>query len=230
MFGRNRPVVFDRDAYGRKQQPLPRWLLPLILGSAAGAGGLFAAQEKLLPPRLSFTASTQLKAAFEQAESERKRLAGELDAANRELTTVRATQAKLAGDLADTQQRAEGLRGQVGYLIGMLPPDPRAGAVEVRAARFARDAKGLAYDVVLTRNSGRGQPLAGVMTFAVAGNTARGSETTITLDPLPVSVGEFQSLSGVLPLPEGFAPRQSTINVRDRPDGRLLGMRVMLVR
>ena len=33
-----------------------------------------------------------------------------------------------------------------------------------------------------------------------------------------------------LPLPEGFNPRQTTIHVRDRVDGKLLGMRVMYVK
>jgi hypothetical protein len=45
-----------------------------------------------------------------------------------------------------------------------------------------------------------------------------------------VSVGPYETLRGTLPLPDGFRPRQTTIHVLDRPDGKLLGMRVINVR
>jgi hypothetical protein len=35
---------------------------------------------------------------------------------------------------------------------------------------------------------------------------------------------------GSLALPDGFRPRQTTVQVLDRPGGKLLGMRVILVK
>ena len=65
------------------------------------------------------------------------------------------------------------------------------------------------------------------MQLVVAGAAKRGSESSVKLKPVAISVGSFENLRGSLPLPDGFEARQATINVLDRPDGKLLGMRVM---
>ena len=58
---------------------------------------------------------------------------------------------------------------------------------------------------------------------------SRGPDTSIPLKPFAISVGSHESLRGDVPLPDGFSPRETTIKVLDRPDGKLLGMRVMHV-
>ena len=70
MWGQNKPVVLS---YGRPRSrwSLPPWLMLLILGAAAGAAGVVYVQEKHLPPRLSASASTGLRASYEQADAER---------------------------------------------------------------------------------------------------------------------------------------------------------------
>jgi hypothetical protein len=65
--------------------------------------------------------------------------------------------------------------------------------------------------------------------FVVAGESNR-PDDTVTLEPIAISVNSFQSLRGSLPLPSGFKPRQATVQVLDRPDGKRLGMRVMIVK
>ena len=115
-------------------------------------------------------------------------------------------------------------------LVASLPPDPRGGAVEVRAARFGVDDGALTYDLVLTRDRSAAKPLAGVLQLLVTGTNARGVETTATLQPVNVSIGPYESLRGSVPLPEGFKPRQATLNVLDGPGGRALGKRVMYVK
>jgi len=110
-----------------------------------------------------------------------------------------------------------------------LPPDPRGGAVEVRAARMTSQRGTLDYEVVLTRGRGAGRPLNGVMQLVVSGAAAGGTAKTVTLPPIELSLAGHQSLRGTLPLPEDFSPRQTTIKVLDRVDGRQLGMRVMNV-
>jgi hypothetical protein len=84
------------------------------------------------------------------------------------------------------------------------------------------------YDVVLSRDRAGNKPLAGVLQFVVAGG-GRGPERSVKLEPIAVSLGTVESLRGGVPLPDGFAPRRATVHVLDRPDGKLLGMRVMNV-
>ena len=86
------------------------------------------------------------------------------------------------------------------------------------------------YDIVLSRDRGTpAKPLSGVMQLVVIGAGARGVETSVKLKPVAITVGSFESLRGSLPLPDGFGVRQAAINLLDRPDGKLLGMRVMQV-
>jgi len=230
MFGRSRPVVIDTYSSRRSRRKLPAWLVTLLLGLVAGAAGVIYVQEKHLPPRLSMKASAQLRDSFDAAERERQRLQAELAETAKSLDTALAAQKSLSDERTAARKEAERLREQVGFLVDALPPDPRGGAIEIRAARFNKERGALTYDVVLTRDSARGKPFTGVMQFNVSGTAAGGAETTITLEPVDISVGQYQSLSGSLPLPEGFTPRQSTVNIRDHVDGKLMGMRVLYVR
>jgi hypothetical protein len=127
------------------------------------------------------------------------------------------------------RERAKDARADQDFLIASLPPDPRAGAVQVRAARLTKQRGALGYEVLLMRSQGDDTPLAGVMQFVVTGLTKGGIERHITLEPINVSVGLRQSLRGSLPLPETFNPKQTTINVLDRVGGKPLGMRVVYV-
>ena len=225
-----KPVAFDPYGRRRSRWRLPRWLVLLLVGIAIGAGGVVLIQERYLPPRLSASASTALQASFNKAEAERLRLQGALADTTKQLEAAVADKKGLADELGASRDTAERLRKDVAAVVASLPPDPRGGTVEVRAGRFNVDGSSLAYDVILTRDRATaGKPLAGVMQFIVAGETARGTETTISLKPVAISVGSHESLRGSVPMPEGFKPRQTTIHVLDRPEGKLLGMRVMYV-
>jgi hypothetical protein len=102
--------------------------------------------------------------------------------------------------------------------------------VEVRAGRFSVKAGQLAYDVVLSRERAAGKPMAGVLQLIVVGEGARGGETSVSLKPIALSIGSQLVARGSVPLPEGLRPRQATIQVLDRAGGKLLGMRVILVK
>ncbi len=230
MFGKSRPVVIDTYSSRRARPKLPAWLVTLLLGLGGGAAAVIYVQERHLPPRLSMDASAKLRESFETADRERQRLQAELAETSKMLDAALADKKTSDDQLAAARKSTESLREQLGMLVEALPPDPRGGAIEVRAARFSNERGALAYEVVLTRESTRGKPFTGVMQFSVSGTAAGGAETTVTLQPIAVSIGQFQSLSGSLPLPEGFDPRQSTIHVRDKVDGKVMGMRVMYVR
>jgi hypothetical protein len=230
MFGRSKPVVIS---YGRRRTSprLPRWLVLLVLGIAAGAVGLWLLQEKYLPPRLSADESRELRAAYEQADAERKSLKGQLTATARQLETAQATAQRQNQELATPRAEAQKLRDDMAALIAALPSDPRGGAVEVRTARFAAQGNALTYDVVLTRDKADGaKPLTGVMQFSVLGLTPRGAETKVALEPVDISIGAYALLRGSVALPDGVRARQVTVSVLDGTAGKALGMRVMTVR
>lgn len=229
MFGSPKPVVLE--SYGhRRRKPVPRWLVWSLIGIVVGASAVVFVQERYLPPRLSASESSKLRKAFDAAEAERLRLQGELDQRSRSLEAALAEKRSLTDELQASKQSVDRLRGDLAAVIESFPPDPRGGAVEVRAARFTREGAALAYDVVLSRDRGGARPLTGVMQFVVGGQNGSGTESSVTLKPVAISVTNYQSLRGSVPLPDGFNPRQTTIHVRDRPDGKLLGMRVMFVK
>ncbi len=230
MLGRSRPVAFNPYGRRRSRWRLPRWLVLLLLGVAAGVAGVILVQERYLPPRLSADASVKLSASFEQADADRLRLKGELADTTKRLDATRAERQALTDELAASRATTTQLRDDVSSVVAALPPDPRGGSVEVRAGRFGVKGGQLSYDMVLTRERAAGKPLAGVMQLVVVGEGARGLDSSVPLKPVALSIGSHQVVRGTLPLPDGLRPRQATIQVLDRPGGKLLGMRVILIR
>ena len=230
MFGQSKPVFFE--PYGRRRgrwRP-PRWLVLMLSGVAIGAAGVYLVQERYLPPRLSADASAKLHAEFEQADTERVQLKQELGETSRRLQTALGESKGLADDLATSRASVKRAQDDMAAVIAALPPDPRGGSVEVRAGHFAVQGGALEYDLVLTRARANGKPIAGVLQLTVAGASARGPDTTVTAKPVAVSIGSQEIVRGSVPLPEGFRPRETTVQVLDRPAGKALGMRVMLVK
>jgi hypothetical protein len=230
MLGSFKPVAFEPYGQRRTRALLPRGLLLLLVGAALGAGGFVLVQERYLAPRLSADASAQLQKSYEQADADRTRLKTEVDGTTQRLEGALAEHKGLTNQLAASRETIERLQADVASLIAALPSDPRGGPIEVRAARFSVDGSTLAYDVVLSRERADGKPFVGVMQLTVAGESARGGESSVTLKPVAVTIGKYENLRGQQPLPEGFKPRRTTINVLDRIDGKPLGMRVMHVK
>jgi hypothetical protein len=229
MFGRSKPVLFEPYGRRRSRKGLPRWLVLLLLGAALGVGGVILVQERYLPPRLSAAEATALRGDFEHADAERLRLKVELETTTKRLQAALAEHAGQADELEASQLAAQRLQTDLAAVVASLPPDPRGGAVAVRAGRFTAQAGTLAYDVVLTRQPAAGKPLPGVVRMVVAGVSARGGETAVTLEPVAVSIGAHEVVRGSAPLPDGFKPRETTIQVLDRAAGKQLGMRVIRV-
>lgn len=228
MWGQSKPVVLS---YGRQRSAwaLPPWLVLLLLGAAAGAAGVVYVQEKHLPPRLSASASAELRSAYEQAEAQRQRLTADMAEVTKRLDASLMETKRLADELAATRSSTEKLRQDLEFTAEALPPDPRGGAIEVRAARLLRKAGALSYEVALTRAAGA-KPMSAVLHLSIVGDGASGAEARVVSKPVALSVGSHEVVRGTQPLPDGFRPRQATILVLDRPEGRQLGMRVMFVK
>jgi hypothetical protein len=229
MFGSRKAVTFD-PYRGRRRRKLPTWLLLLLFGIALGIAAVITVQQKLLPPRLTVADSQALRESFTQADAERERLLRERDGLQQQLDKTNAEARKRETALSAAQSAADRARSDMAVLLAALPPDPRAAQnpVEVRAGRVTARRGSLDYEVVLTRRK-TARPLAGVMQIVVAGASSGGKPTTLTMEPVVLSVEGHEVVSGSMRLPDDFTPRQTTVQVLDRPAGRLLGMRVLNV-
>lgn len=219
MFGRSRSGSFQLYGKRRSRWRPPGWLVLLLFGIGLGAAGVVVVQERYLPPRLSASESTALQQAYAKADAERVQLRAAQDDRERlaqVLSASRATEATLREDLA--------------LAVESLPPDPRGGAVQVRAWRFEVAKGQLDYQIVLTRDAASGPPQHGVMQLTVEGESDRGSNANATLKPVALSIGRHAVARGSLPLPDGLRPRQATVQVLDRAGGKALGMRVFFVK
>jgi hypothetical protein len=230
MFGQSKPVVLESYGSRRKRGRPPRWLVLLLSGMVVGAVGVVVVQERYLPPRLSPSESAKLRNDYEEADTERLRLKNELGETTSKLSAALAEKKSLAEELMASRATTERQREDMNAVVAALPPDPRGGGVEVRAGRFTTRGGMLVYDVVLTRERSGSKPLAGVMQLLVAGVPAKGPETTVALKPITLALGTHEIVRGSQPLPEGFKPRETTIQVLDRAGGKPMGMRVMLIK
>lgn len=229
MFGSARPVVFDPYRRQRARWRLPRWLVLLLLGFAAGVAAVLFVQQRYLPPRLTAEASAELRGAYELADADRKRARAELAETTTRLNAMQAGAKRLADELAAARATLETQRADIATLVTALPPDPRGGEVEVRAGRFSASGGQLSYDVVLTRGGSSARALDGVMQLVIAGS-AGGRDSSFNAPPVALKLASHGVLHGSVKLPDGFQPRQATVQLLDRAGGRSFGMRVMLVK
>lgn len=229
MFGRSKPVVLESYGHRRPRRGVPGWLIVLSLGIAAGIGGVLIVQHRYLPPRLSAEASTRLRADYQQADAERQRLAREQSTTAARLATQLEHNRKLVAALGESQSTVQGLRDDLSTVVDTLPPDPRGAPVEIRSARFVADSGAMAYDLVLTREPASAVPISASLQFAIVGVSARGADSTVASKPVPVSIGSHEVARGSVSLPDGFKPKQATVQVVDGK-GKSLGMRVLYVK
>ena len=230
MFSRFKPVPFDPYGRQRSRARVPRWLLLLLSGIALGGGGVIAIQQHYLPPRLSASESTRILSAYQQADAERAQLQKQLDEADKRLATATAARSNATLELEASRAAVASLREDIASLVTTLPSDPRGGRVEVRAGQFTTKGNTLDYDLVLTRDRTTAAPMTGVLQLVVAGDAPRGADTTLTAQPVALSIGSHQIVHGSVPIPEGFKPRETTVRILDRTAGEQLGMRVLRVR
>lgn len=230
MFGHSaRPIAFEPYGRRRTRARIPRWLLLLLAGTALGVTAVIVVQERYLPPRLSASASTELRNAFDTADAARLRLEEELGRTSKQLEAALLDKKKLTSEIVTSRASVDTLRADLSAVIDSLPPDPRAGAVEIRSGRFVAKAGALHYDLALTRDASA-RPLVGAVHLVITGDPKPGGAPTVSAEPVPLSIETQRVLRGSVSLPEGFKPRQARVQVVDRSGDKSLGMRVLLVR
>lgn len=209
---------------------MPWWLVLLVFGLLVGAGAVLFVQERYLPPRLSAEASADLRRDYEAAESERQRLSQSLAEATRQLEAARTEQQRATQELGDSKDLVGQLREDLAAVVDLMPPDPRGAPIGIRAARLDVAQGALNYDLLLSREEASGESFTGVMQFVLTGTSGRNSRATAALPAVDIRVGRYESLRGSVTLPEGFDPKQATINLLDKIDGKTYGRRVINVR
>ncbi len=172
----------------------PRWLVLLLVGIVIGAGGLLYVQQEYLPPRLSPEESQRLQARVGELEAERDKLQSSLTDTTKQLQASETETKRLSTELTGARDKAQQLQQDIALFLDVLPPDPRDGTIDVRAARFANDNGRLAYHVLLTRETKAGKAFRGVLQFVVAGARASGANATVTLDPIDVNLASYEHL------------------------------------
>jgi hypothetical protein len=230
MAGLFKPVAFDPYGRRRSRRGVPRWLVLIVLGAVLGIAGLIYVQERLFGPRLSLSDSNALRQSFVEADSARKRLTDELKAATTKMEAALTDKKKSDDDLASAKGSVKALQEDLGSIVATLPPDPRGGAVQIRAGWLALKGNTVSYDLVLTRDRSSSTPTAASLQFSIAGETAGGTPRTITPAAVPASIGNQEIIRGSLNLPVDFKPQQATISIADRASNKALGMRVLLVK
>lgn len=226
MFGRSSNVIVDSYSSRRSRKGLPAWLWVLLTGIALGAGAVIGVQERLLPQRLSTAESSRLTEAFDVADRERTRLRAELVDSRQKLQQSTQDALAQAGSATTAQRRVAELQADVAALVDALPPDPRGGAVQVRAARFRTEGGQLFYDIVLSRERAGDKPWNGVIHLVLTGSAAGNDAPTLRLEPIMLAMGRYASLRGSRSLPARFDVRQAGVQVLDRAQGQVLGARV----
>jgi hypothetical protein len=228
MFGHSKPVVFKPVSYSRKREPfrIPKWLMLLLFGIASGVGGLWYAQESLLPKRLSFSESTKLQADLDAAIIEKQKFATELKSSIQRMETAEESSKRAASELAVSKKTTAQLQKDLSQFVLALPPDPRGGPVGIRAASFSASNGQLAYNVVFTRATKTTDTFRGVMQLVVTGAQASGGQNVTALAPIGMALDSYEQLSGSLAIPANVTPKEITVKVLRGPGGDLVSMRV----
>lgn len=221
--------MFESLGSRRPRRRVPGWLLWLVAGLLAGSTGVVLLQQRYLPPRLSIEESAALRQAHDRAQTQGQRLQAELALTQQRLQAALSDKTRAEEQLAASHQQAERWRDDLAAVVQSLPPDPRGSSVQVRSGKFSARDGTLDYLVVLMREGSARQPLSGLMQLTVAGESAHGAPATVALTPIALTMGSHGVVRGSLPLPDGFKPRHTTVQVLDRAAGKSLGMRVLLV-
>lgn len=205
----------------------------LVAAALAGGAAVYYGYEQ---PALDAAHARILRYEEEQG-SLRRRLA-ELERTTVELQgrllVEESARRSLEGALRTSQADLGKAKDTIAFYEQLHPPGPK-GAVTIRALDIGASGPHLKYRLLLMRSGANGQPFEGSLQFVATGRV-KGERVRVELQPATVNSAEenggeeagpqgdaerapvvrftdFQRLSGVLGLPEGFIPEKVTLNV-----------------
>jgi len=230
---RSRKPAFKPSAYGytRRKRRIPRWLVLMLVGVIIGVGGVLFVQESYGPARLTVEESERLHFDLNAATSEVQRLQTELGQVKRELAENKATVEEQASKIEQHDAIVSGLEKDILLFAETAPEDPRGTSPGIRAARFTHPGDTqLDYQILLMQDDPDDDEFVGEMHFNVMGRYPNGRTGYIDLDPIPVVLGYYLHRVGESELPEGFAPRQVTIQIKPEDEDTVVATRILNVR
>ena len=231
MFGSSKRQAFRPTAYGssRRRRGIPRWLVLLLTGIVLGAGGLLFLQKSYGPTRLTVEQSEQLHYDLNSANMDKQRLQSQLNQQSQELKDALARIQSQDTELREQQAEIDRLSSDVALFTETAPDDPRGTSPGIRAVSFNFADGQLDYHILVMQDADKVKPFTGEVTLVAAGRYSNGRNGTEQLAPFPVSLERYTHLQGTVEVPEGFTPREVTIQIRAEGAERVTAMRVIRV-
>lgn len=230
MFGSSKRQAFRPTAYGSsRRRGIPRWLVLLLTGIVLGAGGLLFLQKSYGPTRLTVEQSEQLHYDLNSANMDKQRLQSQLTQHAQELKETKARIQSQDSELQQRQAEIDKLSSDVALFTETAPDDPRGTSPGIRAVSFSFADGQLDYHILVMQDADKVQPFSGTVTLTAAGRYSNGRNANEELAPFPVSLDRYTHLQGTVEVPEGFTPREVTIQIRPEGADRVSAMRVIRV-
>lgn len=230
MFGSSKRQAFRPTAYGSsRRRGIPRWLVLLLTGIVLGAGGLLFLQKSYGPTRLTVEQSEQLHYDLNSANMDKQRLQTLLNQHIQELKEARARIQSQDTELQQHQPEIDKLTSDIALFAASAPDDPRGTSPGIRAVSFSYADGQLDYHILVMQDLGKTDRYTGEVTLTAAGRYSNGRNGNVELPPFPVSLERYSHLQGTIEMPEGFTPREITIQIRPEGSDRVSAMRVIRV-
>lgn len=230
MFGSSKRQAFRPTAYGHsRRRGIPRWLVLLLTGIVLGAGGLLFLQKSYGPTRLTVEQSEQLHYDLNSANMDKQRLQAQLNQHTQELKEATARIEAQDAELQKRQAEIDRISSDIALFTETAPADPRGTSPGIRAVSFNFAEGQLDYHILVMQDADKAQPFSGEVTLTAAGRYSNGRNANETLAPFPISLERYTHLQGTVEVPEGFTPREVTIQIRADGADRVSAMRVIRV-
>ena len=230
-------AVFKPSPYdtSRRSRGLPRWAILMLVSIMIGAGGVLFIQTSYGPKQLSILDSQKLISDMNSAMLEKQRLQTQVDEFTQKLERERSeseqTRKSLEAELSKVQALVEPLKEQLDLFAQTLPFDPKYGAIGISTAQFLQGKTGgkLSYLLWVMQEKADRPTFTGKLVLTFEGRYADGRNDTISINPINLSVGHYQHISGQADLPEGFIARRVNAKILDADGKKQLTWRVMQV-
>lgn len=230
MFGSSKRQAFRPTAYGNsRRRGIPRWLVLLLTGIVLGAGGLLFLQKSYGPTRLTVEQSEQLHYDLNSANMDKQRLQSQLNQHVQDLKEARARIQVQDVELQERQAEIDRLTTDVALFAETAPADPRGTSPGIRAVSLNFADGQLDYHILVMQDADKVKPFSGEVTLVAAGRYSNGRNGNEELEPFPISLERYSHLLGTVEVPEGFTPREVTIQIRAEGSERVSAMRVIRV-